>query len=116
MTQIKCNSIIAGPDYRGQPGETIEVPAKDAANLIKAGAAIALAPLHDPTDTKPAPAGAASATGGGNAGSGEPITTLEGVSIKDVLGLIEAGKLTKEQALALENAGKKRSSLIVQLQ
>jgi hypothetical protein len=110
MPKIKCLSILAGPDYRGQPGEVIDVPAKDAAELIKAGAATAPDQAESSTEaSQPAEAG------GGGEGDGEPITSLEKLSIKEVLALIEAGKLTKEQALALEESGKKRPSLLAAL-
>lgn len=50
MPRIKLTAIVAGPDYRGQPGEIIEVPHKDAQQLVKAGAAIAQEPFaEEPT-------------------------------------------------------------------
>jgi hypothetical protein len=48
MPRIKLTQIVAGPDYRGQPGEIIEVPNKDAQQLIKAQAAIAQEPDGEP--------------------------------------------------------------------
>ncbi len=51
--KIKCNAIIAGPDYRGQPGEVIDVPTLEAAQLIKAGAALPIEPSAETAASQP---------------------------------------------------------------
>lgn len=110
MPRIKCTSIIAGPDYRGQPGEIIEVPHGAAQQLIMANAAVPC-DLAEPI-TPPAGEGG----NPGDNGGGDAITTLDGLSAAAVLALISEGKLTKEKALELELAGANRKGLIKQLQ
>lgn len=53
MPLVKLTAIVAGPDYRGQPGEIIEVPHKDAQQLINAQAARPLEQAAEPGEPVP---------------------------------------------------------------
>jgi hypothetical protein len=79
MPRIKLTAIIAGPDFRGQPGEIIEVSHQDAARLIKAGAALPQEPFAEtaelavPPAADPAPAENAQAPAAPETAGADPV-------------------------------------------
>jgi hypothetical protein len=115
--KVKLHTILANAETRGFPGDIVDVPESQAKQLIagKYAEAVQPPPVKVPAAAEQ-PAGGTqpqSPAAGGAAGS--EITTLENMSIAKVLAAIEAGQLTRERALELEQAGKKRPSLIAQL-
>lgn len=69
MPRIKLTAIVAGPDYRGQPGEIIEVSIQHAQQLIMARAALPLEPDGPPASHDE---GRATGPGPAEAGNGKP--------------------------------------------
>jgi hypothetical protein len=132
MPRIKLTAIVAGPDYRGQPGEIIEVSIQQAQQLIKAQAALPMEPdgpedAPSKTESSGGPAVVLTSSAGedgkpaGTVTSNGPqaaqaIESFDGLSIAKVMALVNEGKITKKQALAIETAGANRASLIKQLQ
>lgn len=46
--KVKLKTILAGPEFAGQPGQVLDLPGPTAADLVKGGYAEAMETAEDP--------------------------------------------------------------------